>query len=50
MPGLALVVCARALLLKAWPPINAVRELATKLKARTKHGELNVFLFAELKK
>ena len=34
---------------QAWPPINAVRELATKLKTRVKSGEKNVFLVAELR-
>ena len=33
-----------------WPPTNAVRELATKIKTRKKLGEDHVFVFAELKK
>ena len=35
-----------------WPKSAAVRELATKIRARVKQGEEegNVFVFAELKK
>ena len=35
---------------EAWPPQNAVRELATRLKSRSKHGEKNVFLAVDLHK
>ena len=30
--------------------MNAMRQLATQLKGRTKHGEQNVFLYVDLKK
>ena len=36
--------------MQAWPPINAVRELCTKMKARAKLGETNVYIVADLKK
>ena len=36
--------------LQAWPDVNAVRELATKLKIRTKNGEKNPFLVVDLRK
>lgn len=35
---------------EAWPPMAAVRELATKLKAKEKQGETNPFIFADLRK
>lgn len=33
-----------------WPDVPAVRELATKIRARKKSGELAPFVFADLKK
>ena len=35
---------------QAWPPQNAVRELASRLKSRAKHGEKNIFLAVDLRK
>ena len=36
--------------LQAWPPIMAVRELATKIKSRAKQGDPGAFVAADLKK
>ena len=35
---------------EVWPHPHAVRELATKIKAREKLGEAKPFIFAELRK
>ena len=34
----------------AWPPHNAVRETATKIRSRTKQGEENPFVCVDLRK
>lgn len=34
----------------AWPPHNAVRETATKIRSRVKQGEEKPFVFADLRK
>lgn len=48
--SLAKLGLASFLPVDVWPPTNAVRELATKIKTRKKLGEEHVFVFAELKK
>ena len=35
---------------QAWPPVNAVRELATRLKEKAKQGETCTFIDVDLKK
>lgn len=45
-----LVCMLAAPLRQAWPAINSVRELATKLKTRAKQGDKDVFLVVDLKK
>ena len=43
-PGACWLVC------QLWPSMAAVRELATKLKARRNLGELKVIVFADMRK
>eukprot|EP00973_Karenia_brevis_P094343 12422004-Karenia_brevis.AAC.1 len=33
-----------------WPPVNAMRELATKLRERERKGEAGLYMYVDLKK